>query len=162
MIESESELRAYLRRLAELGAPDLRAEWTRIYDRPAPRRISKDLLIRGIAYRAQERMYGGLKPATVKKLKEIAAALKDGHNLPEAPKRELHPGARLIREWAGKTHIVEVVPEGFAWSGKTYRSLTQIAHLITGAHRSGPRFFGMRDKRRRPDADAERIAERLK
>jgi hypothetical protein len=162
VIGSESELRAYLDRLAKLGAPDLRAEWTKVYERPAPRRISKDLLIRGIAYRVQERMYGGLKPATVKKLKEIAAALKDGRHLLEAPKRELHPGARLIREWAGKTHIVEVVPEGFAWSGKTYRSLTQIAHLITGTHQSGPKFFGLRDKRRRQDADAERIAERLK
>ncbi|MBS1833234.1 MAG: DUF2924 domain-containing protein [Acidobacteria bacterium] len=162
MIGNESELRAYLDRLAKLGAPDLRAEWTKVYERPAPRRISKDLLIRGIAYRVQEQMYGGLKPATVKKLKEIAAALKEGRDLPEAPKRELHPGARLIREWAGKTHIVEVMPEGFAWSGKTYRSLTEIAHLITGAHRSGPRFFGLRDKRRRPDADGERIAERLR
>lgn len=162
MIGSESELRAYLDRLAKLGAPDLRAEWTRVYERPAPRRISKDLLIRGIAYRVQEQMYGGLKPATVKKLKEIAAALKEGRDLPEFHKRELHPGARLIREWAGKTHIVEVIPNGFAWSGRTYRSLTQITHLITGAHRSGPRFFGMRDKRRRPDADSERIAERLK
>lgn len=162
MFRNDAELKAYLEQLAKLGAPNLRVEWTRVYERPAPRRISKDLLIRGIAYRIQEQMYGGLKPVTIKKLKEIAVALKDGRDLPETPKRELHPGARLIREWAGKTHIVEVIPEGFAWSGKTYSSLTQIAHLITGAHRSGPRFFGLRDKRRRPDADAERIAERLK
>ena len=49
----------------------------------------------------------------------------------------------MVREWNGKTHVVEVVDEGFAWQGQTYRSLSAIASLITGCRWSGPRFFGI-------------------
>jgi hypothetical protein len=54
------------------------------------------------------------------------------------------PGARLLREWNGKTHVVDVLPDGrFAWRGQTYRSLSVIARAITGTRWSGPRFFGL-------------------
>jgi hypothetical protein len=162
VIRNDAELREHLDRLAKLGAPELRAEWASVYERPAPRHISRDLLLRGIAYRLQEEMYGGLKPATVKRLKQIAAAMKEGRDLPEAPKSELRPGARLLREWNGQTHIVEVVPEGFAWRGKTYRSLTMITRLITGVSWSGPKFFGLRDKRRRSNPQTDKLVDRLK
>jgi hypothetical protein len=162
MMRNDVELRAHLDQLAKLGAPDLRAEWTRVFERPAPRHISRDFLLRGIAYRLQEHMYGGLKPATIRRLKKIAAALKEGRDLPVLPKAELRPGARLLREWKGQTHIVEVLPEGFAWRGKTYRSLTKVAYLITGLSWSGPVFFGLRDKRRRASPETEKLAERLK
>jgi hypothetical protein len=161
-IRNDVEFRAHLDHLAQLGAPELRAEWTRVYGRPAPRRISRDLLLRGIAYRIQEQMYGGLKPATIKRLKQIAAALKDGRDLPEAPKRELQPGTRLLREWKGQTHIVEVLADGFAWRGQTYRSITKIARLITGMSWSGPVFFGLRDKRKRATPEMKQLAGRPK
>jgi Protein of unknown function (DUF2924) len=162
VFRNDTELKAHLGQLAKLGAPELRAEWAKVYGRTAPRRISRDLLLRGIAYRIQEQMCGGLKPATVKKLKDIAAAIKEDRVLPQPPKRELQPGARLLREWKGQTHIVEVLAEGFAWRGKTYRSLTKIAHLITGLSWSGPVFFGLRDKRRRVPQELDKLAERLK
>jgi len=57
--------------------------------------------------------------------------------------RTLKPGARLIREWNGSSHIVEVVEDGFLWNGKRYRSLSAIARAITGTRWSGPRFFGL-------------------
>ena len=38
---------------------------------------------------------------------------------------------------------VIVVEDGFDYEGERYRSLTQIAGRITGAHWSGPRFFGI-------------------
>ncbi len=161
-IRNDTDLQAHLDLLAQLGAPELRAEWTRVYDRPAPGRISRDMLVRGIAYRIQEQMYGGLKPATIKRLKQIAATLKEGRDVPKAPKPEVHPGSRLIREWKGQTHIVEALPDGFAWRGKTYRSLTQIARLITGMSWSGPMFFGLRDKRSRATPETKLLAERLK
>ncbi|MGA9795913.1 MAG: DUF2924 domain-containing protein [Rhizomicrobium sp.] len=162
VFRSDAELKAHLDQLEKLGAPELRAEWAKVYERPAPRHISRDLLLRGIAYRIQVQMYGGLKPAAVKRLKEIAVAMKDGRDLPKAPKRELQPGVRLLREWKGQTHIVEVLSEGFAWRGKTYGSLSKIAHLITGLSWSGPIFFGLRDKRRRVTPDLDKLAERLK
>ena len=161
-IRNDIELRAHLDHLAQLGAPELRAEWTKVYERPAPRRISRDLLLRGIAYRIQEQMYGGLKPATIKRLRQIAAPLKEGRDLPEAPKRELQPGTRLLREWKGQTHIVEVLPDGFAWRGQTYPSITKIARLITGMAWSGPVFFGLRDKRKRATPEMKQLSERLK
>jgi hypothetical protein len=38
---------------------------------------------------------------------------------------------------------VLVKEDGFEYEGKRYRSLTMIAGRITGAHWSGPRFFGL-------------------
>ena len=57
---------------------------------------------------------------------------------------KLRPGARLVREWRDKTHVVTVTEDGFEYDGRTHPSLTAIAKRITGAHRSGPRFFGLR------------------
>jgi hypothetical protein len=54
----------------------------------------------------------------------------------------LTPGTRLIREWNGRTIAVEVRDDGFVWNDQSYRSLSQIAREVTGAHWSGPRFFG--------------------
>ncbi|MEM8736942.1 MAG: DUF2924 domain-containing protein [Planctomycetota bacterium] len=47
----------------------------------------------------------------------------------------------MIRTWRGKTFEVEVLEPGkrFGFRGREYRSLTQIAQEITGAHWSGPR-----------------------
>ncbi len=53
------------------------------------------------------------------------------------------PGTRLVRDWNGKTHIVDVIEEGFVFQAKVHKSLTAIARQITGAHWSGPRFFGL-------------------
>ena len=53
------------------------------------------------------------------------------------------PGAHLVREWNGRTYQVEVVESGYVMDGKTWRSLSAIAKHITGAHWSGPRFFGV-------------------
>ena len=55
----------------------------------------------------------------------------------------LKSGARLLREWNGTTHVVDVLDEGFFWNEQHYRSLSAIARAITGARWSGPRFFGL-------------------
>jgi len=55
----------------------------------------------------------------------------------------LSPGVRLVREWNGRTWHVEVLEDGFSCRGKTYRSLSAIARMITGTRWSGPRFFGL-------------------
>ena len=59
------------------------------------------------------------------------------------PGLSLRPGTRLVREWRGRTHTVVVTEDGFEYASKTFPSLTKIAHAITGAHWSGPRFFGL-------------------
>lgn len=62
---------------------------------------------------------------------------------PTAERRKRVPGARLLRDWNGRTHAVDMTESGYLYEGKTYRSLSAIARQITGAHWSGPRFFGL-------------------
>ncbi|HUU65863.1 MAG TPA: DUF2924 domain-containing protein [Methyloceanibacter sp.] len=120
---------------------ELRREWRRLYHSEPPR-ISRELLVRGIGYRIQELQHGGLGKTTRRKLKTLAKMFRtDGRVAPD-PGLSLKPGARLVREWHGRTHTVTVTENGFEYAGASYPSLTKVAKKITGAHWSGPRFFG--------------------
>lgn len=155
-------LKPHLEKLSKLGAPELRAEWAKVYRATAPRHISRDLLLRGIAYRLQERMFGGLKPSTLKRLKQIAEGIENEGEQKPMPASSLKPGVRLLREWQGETQIVEALTKGFAWKGKTYKSLSAVARAITGTHWSGPDFFGMRDKRKKASIEPKTLIRALK
>lgn len=121
---------------------DLRNEWRQLYRSEAPR-ISRDLLLRGIAYRHQELEHGGLSKATRRKLKTLAKMVRSTGRVAPDPGISLKPGAHLVREWHGRTHTVTVTEDGFDYAGTSYSSLTKIARAITGARWSGPRFFGL-------------------
>ncbi len=129
--------------LADLPRPDLVERWQALYRSDPPKGISRPLLVRAVAYEMQAKRYGGLKPATCRRLQKIVRekAAGDKKDPPAPPK--LRPGARLIREWNGVTHVVEVIEGGFIWNGERHRSLSAIARAITGARWSGPRFFGL-------------------
>jgi Protein of unknown function (DUF2924) len=129
----------------ETSLDELRREWRGLYNDDAPR-ISRDLLILGIAYRRQEMAHGGLGKATLRKLETLAKTLRNTGRVGPSPSLSLKPGARLVREWHGRTHTVTVTEDGFAYGGVSYPSLTNIAKKITGAHWSGPRFFGLLEK----------------
>ena len=130
---------------------DLRYEWRRLY-RSEPPRVSRDLLLRSIAYRLQELEHGGLSKTTRRKLKTLAKMVRTTGRVAPDPGVSLKPGARLVREWRGRTHTVTVTEDGFDYAGTSYPSLTRIAKKITGAHWSGPRFFGLvRDGRTEKD-----------
>jgi DUF2924 family protein len=138
-------------RLAEIETYDsgtLRREWQKLYGCPAPKRVRRDLLLRAVAYRIQELAFGGLKPATVRRLKQLADKSRVGPVTPPPAAASLRPGMRLMREWNGETHLVEVVEKGFTWRGQPYPSLSAIARAITGSRWSGPRFFGLLDRDR--------------
>ena len=139
------ELPHRLAALNGLTAQQLRDEWRRLY-RGQPPRLSRDLLIRSIAYRMQELAYGGLSKATQRTLATMSRELEANGRVTIAPDLRIRSGARLVREWRGRTHTVNVTDDGFAYGGKAYASLTRIAHEITGAHWSGPRFFGLNRK----------------
>jgi hypothetical protein len=131
--------------LAGLGLEDLRTEWQRLYRSPPPFRVSRDLLQRSIAHRMQEEALGGVSAAGQRQLAASARGLAANGKQPlVTPAAKLKPGTTLVREWHGRTHTVIVLEKGFEHDGKHHTSLTQIAHLITGAHWSGPRFFGLR------------------
>ncbi|WP_340160752.1 DUF2924 domain-containing protein [uncultured Hoeflea sp.] len=100
-----------------------------------------------LAYEAQIKAHGGHSSVVRKALK---AALKTAQRSSEAGGRSkaalqstLRPGTHLVREWSGRTYQIEVLDDGFQMDGKRYRSLSAIARKITGAHWSGPRFFGL-------------------
>lgn len=125
-----------------LSLDKLRAEWRRLY-RSEPPKTSRELLARGIAYRRQELDHGGLGKTTRRKLKTLAKMFRTRGRVGPDPGLALKPGARLVREWHGRTHTVTVTEDGFDYAGTSYASLTKIAKKITGAHWSGPRFFGL-------------------
>jgi hypothetical protein len=128
-----------------MGLPthELRIAWRRLYRTEPPRCMHRDLMIRALAYRLQERAHGGLVPATRRKLRSLVTEMEANGVAVFDPGVALKPGARLVREWAGRTHTVIVLEDGFEYDGERYPSLTKIAAKITGAHWSGPRFFGI-------------------
>jgi len=129
--------------IQQLTLAELRAEWRRLF-RTQPPSLSRDLIIRAIAYRLQELTHGGLPKATRRKLASLANELKTDGEISADPGPRIKPGARLVREWRGRTHMVTVTDEAFDYAGRSYPSLTKVAYAITGARWSGPRFFGLR------------------
>ena len=134
---------------------ELKIAWRQLYRSEPPRCMPRDVMIRALAYRMQERAHGGLAPTTKRKLRNLVAELEAKGAQVFDPGVALKPGARLVREWAGQTHTVMVLEEGFDYEGERYPSLTKIAAKITDAHWSGPRFFGIRKTTTRPAAGAE-------
>ena len=129
--------------LADLNRVELVERWRTSYRTDPPKGISRRLLIRAIAYQMQAKRYGGLKPATDRRLRMIAnGTVKSDHGGRKVSPR-LQPGARLVREWNGVSHLVEVTEGGFVWNADRHQSLSAIARAITGARWSGPRFFGL-------------------
>jgi hypothetical protein len=139
---SQLELARKIATLTDLTAQQLRTEWLRLY-RSHPPRLSRDLLVRTIAYRMQELAYGGLSKRTQRRLVALTKELQTNGSITSDPGPRVRPGVGLVREWRGRTHTVVVTEDGFEYAGKTYTSLSKIAQTITGAHWSGPRFFGL-------------------
>ncbi|MFO1126507.1 MAG: DUF2924 domain-containing protein [Methylocystis sp.] len=142
-----------LTRLSVLTIFELRIEWRRLHRAPPPMRLSRDLLIRGITYKLQERAYGGLSKSIIRKLDRLHNEVEASDARGRAPPISLKPGTRLMREWRGVTHTVLVHADGLEWNNRRYRSLTVVAREITGAHWSGPRFFGL-SKRAGPSVES--------
>jgi hypothetical protein len=144
-VPAHSPADAALAELASAPLESLRERWARRYGRLPPRNLSRRLLEYAAAYDIQARIYGGLKLAIRRKLLQVAAKGRDGRNGGKQRKPQSVPsaGSRLVREWHGRSHTVEVTDRGFLYAGQHYRSLSEVARAITGARWSGPRFFGL-------------------
>ncbi len=161
--------------LPHMSLAELRELWPIHMGRakcPAQRRI----LIRELAWRYQERLYGGLDAETERLLnaavrsavrRRLTANRLTSSIEPEAPRTLRRPpapsparttlsrvpvGSRLIRVWpegSRTQHEVTILNGGrrFEYRGQQYKSLSEIARLITGVRWSGPRFFGLNSKR---------------
>ncbi len=126
--------------LADLEAMDregLARLWKDLFGDPVPSGMSQQMQRRFLAFELQAKVEGSLPTALRAKLDRIGA----GEERKASP--TLQHGARLLREWNGTTHVVDVLPDGFLWNGRPHRSLSAIARAITGARWSGPRFFGL-------------------
>ena len=116
--------------LEDLDLPALRREWSRLFGRRAPAGRCLDLLRRGIAWRLQENARSGLSASARLQLTRLVAAVARNPAYGVGPK--LKPGTVLVRQWKGSAQEVRVLEYGFSYQGKPYRSLSEIARLITG------------------------------
>jgi len=132
---SEQPVTSTIDDIRSLSRSDLLERWTQHWGKEPPKYVSRRLLELSAAWHLQCRMCGG--PG-----RELRRLLRRGSRS-EGGNPSIKPGTRLVREWNGRTHHVEVLNKGFRWNDRTYRSLSSIARAITGAHWSGPRFFGL-------------------
>ena len=131
--------------LSQLSRAELQKLWTELTKAAAPSGISQELLLRAVAFRIQEARFGGLDRSCQERVNQTVSPVQK-----RSPSRVLKPGTKLIRQWQGQTYEVACLSDGkFSFQGKTYSSLSVIAEVITGAHGSGPRFFGLKPEKRR-------------
>lgn len=155
--QSKEQVEREIAALDTLDTKALQVRWLELYEREPPSRIRAGLLRLGIAYRLQEKAFGGLRPQAVRPLRKLAAELRSERALKQSGSETsdaapphwaaqsplLSPGTQLMREWNGSTEVVDVVAEGFLWRSATYRTLSAVAVAITGTKWSGPKFFGL-------------------
>ena len=158
--------------LNDLARDELVERWRKIYDVPPPKGVRQELLVKAVAWHLQTKRLGGMSAETRRLLRsaisrvEVAMLARDQQSVSPTPshvnplgvssdnlvsivtsssrsRRRVTAGARLMREWGGRNHVVDVIEGGYVFEAKVYPSLTAIAAKITGAHWSGPRFFGL-------------------
>ena len=148
-----AEVNRQIAELVDRSTPELQLARRQLHRTGPPQGLSRDLLIRALTNQLQEWIHGGASGALRRRLQTLAGAFdRDGASFD--PGVVLKTGTTLVRQWRGHTHSVLVREDGFEYEGQRYRSLTMIAERITGAHWSGPRFFGL-TKRAGASAGAE-------
>jgi hypothetical protein len=129
--------------LPTLGKGELQNLWKKVFNADAPESLRKSAMIPILGYRIQELAYGGLSAKSTKRLLELARAIEADPTAAIAPDPRIKPGTRLVRQWHGQVHVVNVEETGYEYKGSRYGSLSEVAQLITGTKWSGPRFFGL-------------------
>jgi hypothetical protein len=136
-----SDLQVVIAQLSELSKDRLRDAWSGEFRKEPPKALTRDLLLRTLAWRLQEKAFGGYDRDTLKLLDAYARGQGNDPIF-----RRLKSGTVLIREYRGVRHTVTIARDGFIWQEKTYSNLSVIARAITGSNWNGPRFFGLREK----------------
>jgi len=124
----------------------LRAAWEEAVGRPPPPHASDEYMRAVLAYRIQEEAGPRLSAVTRRRLEKIAAGFYGDPGYRPTPSARIKEGTKLLREWNGVTHEVNVLDGGFEYREERYKSLSAVARKITGARWSGPRFFGLNGK----------------
>jgi hypothetical protein len=132
--------------LVHLDKNELCDLWKRLFDSAPPIRLRRDLMIPILGYRIQERAYGSLSSRAIRRLRELSRAIEADPNSAIISAPRIKGGTRLVRQWRNHVHVVNVEENGYEYKGSHYRSLSEIARLITGTKWSGPLFFGLKSK----------------
>jgi hypothetical protein len=145
----QKEIADQIDEIRSLNKNQLRQRWEKLFKKPVPEVLTKGLLARMLAYRIQEKAFGGLDRENEKLLESYARGDKAA-----TPQRRMKSGTVLLREYKGVRHTVTVADGGFIWNHKKYASLSTIAREITGTSWNGPRFFGLRNEQKTERSDS--------
>ena len=128
-----------------LSRHQLLGRWQELYGKTPPSGIRREVMIPFLAYRIQENAQGGLTASARAQIKSVARNLEcAGNSLNRSTRLRIKTGTRILRRWRREMHEVSVTETGYEYRGHGYRSLSEIARLITGTRWSGPAFFGVR------------------
>jgi hypothetical protein len=156
-VSTKTSIEDEIEHLRGLDLKGLRSRWQSVFQRPPPDHLPRHLLFAIIVYRIQADRLGDLDHET-RQVLDRTDAKNAGVTMSarlvsfDQKRTELTPGTVLVREWDRRSQRVMVMPDGFAWNGRIYDSLSKVAFAITGTKWNGPRFFGLRDKEDRLDA----------
>jgi hypothetical protein len=146
MREFPDNVAEQLSALQAMKAPELRSLWRATFGRAHPGWVQREFLLCALAYHFQAKAYGGLNPAVKRRLRVYADDLQAGTQKRTPATARIKPGTRLVREWGAETHVVTTLEADYEYRGKRYKSLSEIARLITRSRWSGPAFFGLKEK----------------
>ncbi len=166
MLETARQIQKQVAALGTMGVRELRERYEEVFGEAA-RSSNRRWLQRRVAWRIQMLAEGDLAKRTVERIREKAATLARDADLrvrpPAGPQdddgvlertvvgtlptgrdeRVPPPGAVLVRRFKGREHRVTVRANGFEYAGEIYRSLSAVAHAISGSHWNGFHFFGL-------------------
>jgi hypothetical protein len=134
--------------LRGLDLKGLRSRWLSVFQKPPPDQQPRHLLFAIIAYRIQADRLGDLDRPTKQVLERTDRGTTMSARLVsfDQKRTELTPGTVLVREWDRHSQRVMVMPDGFAWNGRTYDSLSKVAFAITGTKWNGPSLRSLHPK----------------
>ena len=151
----DSSITECLTSLPNLSKPALCDLWRKLFKKEPPPEIRKDLMLRIVAHRLQEQVFGGLSDVNCRRLRQLATTFEADPDAVVSSRPPIKPGTRLVRQWKEQIHVVEVEAEGYEYRGARYENLSEIAHLITGTRWSGPLFFGLKAKQFNASQEAQ-------
>lgn len=143
--------------LASKTVGQLQTQYCELAGEPTRTR-NKQWLVKRVAFLIQEKAIGGLSERAELQLNDLGARLPDnwrarlmGQAMGPAEAEIIAArdprlpvvGTTINRTHDGAEHAVTVLAESFVYQGKHYKSLSEVAHAITGTKWNGFRFFNL-------------------
>ena len=121
----------------QLTARELEYKWLELIGSPVPS-IGRSLIIKYLLWYEQAKRE---RIAPLGFFHEVAQAAK---TTDKRPKATLEVGSKMLRSYQGAKYEVEIIPQGYLYRHKTYKSLSGVAKAITGKSWNGNVFFGVK------------------